>query len=55
MAGIRSDIAFNKNESANNEALSRLPAPVRAPQYSPWAVGVGGKGDPGIPAYSWGN
>jgi hypothetical protein len=53
-SGIRSDLAFNKAESANNEAASRLPAPVSAPQYSPWPLGIGGKGDPGVPSYNWG-
>jgi hypothetical protein len=53
-SGIRSDLAFNKAESANNEAASRLPAPVSAPQYSPWPMGIGGKGDPGVPSYNWG-
>ena len=54
MSGIRSDVAFNKGESANNEAASRVPAPVSAPQYSPWPLGIGGKGDPGVPSYNWG-
>ena len=54
MYGIRSDVAFNKAESANNEAASRVPAPVSAPQYSPWPLGIGGKGDPGVPSYNWG-
>jgi hypothetical protein len=54
MSGIRSDVAFGKAESANNEAASRLPAPVSAPQQSPWPLGIGGKGDPGVPSYNWG-
>jgi disulfide bond formation protein DsbB len=54
MSGIRADVAFNKAESANNEAASRVPAPVSAPQYSPWPLGIGGKGDPGVPSYNWG-
>jgi hypothetical protein len=54
MSGIRSDAAFSKAESANNEAASRVPAPVSAPQYSPWPLGTGGKGDPGVPSYNWG-
>ena len=54
MSGIRSDVTFNKAESANNEAASRVPAPVSAPQYSPWPLGIGGKGDPGVPSYNWG-
>lgn len=53
-SAIRSDIAFNKAESANNEAASKVPAPVRAPVYSPWPLGIGGKGDPGVPSYNWG-
>lgn len=54
MSAIRSDMAFNKAEGANNEAASRLPAPVTAPQYSPWPLGIGGKKDPGVPSYNWG-
>jgi hypothetical protein len=54
MSGIRSDVAFNKAESANNEAASRVTAPVSAPQYSPWPLGIGGEGDPGVPSYNWG-
>lgn len=54
MSGIRSDMAFNRAESANNEAASRVPAPVSAPQMSPWPLGIGGKKDPGVPSYNWG-
>ena len=54
MSGIRSDVAFNKAESANNEAASGVPAPVSAPQYTPWPLGIGGEGDPGVPSYNWG-
>lgn len=54
MSGIRSDMAFNKAESANNEAASRVPAPVSAPMMSPWPMGIGGSKDPGVPSYNWG-
>lgn len=54
MSAVRSDIAFNKAQSENNLAASKVPAPVSAPILSPWPVGIGGKNDPGVPSYNWG-
>lgn len=42
-----------ENESANNMALSKLPGPVQAPQFSPDISGIG-IGALGIPSYNWG-
>jgi hypothetical protein len=61
-AGIRSaatsmDIgmaaAQSQNESANNQALSRVPAPVQAPQFAPGVQGIGQNLGLGIPSYNW--
>lgn len=52
-AGIGMLSASQEQTSANNRAYSALPAPVQAPQFDPWPVGVGGKKDLGIPAYRW--
>lgn len=43
-----------ENESANNQALSRIPFPIQAPQFEPEPVGIGGGGGMGIPSYDWG-
>lgn len=45
--------ASQEQTSANNRAYSALPAPVQAPIFDPWPVGVGGKKDLGIPSYRW--
>lgn len=52
-AGVAMQGAAIEQESANNLAYSRLPAPVQAPQYEAWPVGVGGTRDIGIPTYNW--
>lgn len=52
-AGVAMQGASLEQQSANNQAYSRLPAPVQAPQYEAWPVGIGGTQDIGIPTYNW--
>ena len=52
-AAAQMDVAKNKNESDNNLAASRLPAPVAHPTLSPDPVGIGQNLGLGIPAYGW--
>ena len=50
---INTSMAQNKNESDNNMALSRVAAPVQAPQFAPEPTGFGTNLGLGIPSYSW--
>jgi len=45
--------AQNQSESANNQALSRVSAPIQAPQFAPYATGIGQNLGLGIPSYNW--
>jgi len=45
--------AQNQSESSNNQALSRVPAPIQAPQFAPYATGIGQNLGLGIPSYNW--
>lgn len=45
--------AQSQSESANNQALSRVIAPVQAPQFAPTANGIGQNLGLGIPSYNW--
>lgn len=51
--GVGMDVAFQQNQSANNQAFSKVPSPIQAPQLAPDPAGVGENLNLGIPAYSW--
>ena len=51
--GIGMAAAQDQNESANNQSLSRLPAPTQAPQFAPGVQGIGQNLGLGIPSYNW--
>ena len=51
---VAMDAAYHKNQSANNEALSRLPASPSHPTLTPDPVGMGTNLGLGIPSYNWG-
>jgi hypothetical protein len=50
---INVSMAQNKQESDNNMALSRVSAPVQAPQFAPQPTGFGTNLGLGIPSYNW--
>ena len=47
------DLARINAQSDINRTASSVPAPVRAPQFSPQVAGIGGIGGLGIPSYRW--
>jgi len=48
------DIGYTQAKSANNQAYSKLTAPVQAPLMAPEPVGIGENLNLGIPSYNWG-